>query len=187
MLARFPGLLILRGLTVRNATTLLFIVVVGLIYYFVPNAKVRFRDVWIGALVTGLLWKGALEGFSWYMRDMTRFTRVNGSIAAVVVFLVWVYVQAVILLYGVEFTAAYARLRRGRPDEVPAAADAANLDPRGVRSSDGPKSGVVDLGCQRRERSSVASARMIASLNTGTSSGLREVIRLPSSTTGLST
>jgi uncharacterized BrkB/YihY/UPF0761 family membrane protein len=47
---------------------------------------------------------------------------VNGSIAATVVFLVWVYVQAVILLYGVEFTAAYARLRRGRSDDAPAAA-----------------------------------------------------------------
>jgi membrane protein len=121
LLPRFPGLLVLRSLTIRNATTLLFILVVGLIYYFVPNAKVRFRDVWVGALVTGLLWKGALEGLSWYMRDMTRFNRVNGSISAVVVFLVWVYVQAVILLYGVEFTAAYARLRRGRPEEVPAA------------------------------------------------------------------
>jgi membrane protein len=121
VLARFPGLSVLRSLTVRYATTLLFILVVGLVYYFVPNAKVRFRDVWIGAVVTGLLWKGALEGFSWYMRDMSRFSRVNGSIAAVVVFLVWVYTQAVILLYGVEFTAAYARLRRGRPDEVPAA------------------------------------------------------------------
>jgi membrane protein len=121
VLARFPGLTVLRSLTVRNATTMLFIVVVGFVYYFVPNAKVRFRDVWIGALVTGLLWKGALEGFSWYMRDMSRFSRVNGSIAAVVVFLVWVYTQAVILLYGVEFTASYARLRRGRPEEVPAA------------------------------------------------------------------
>jgi uncharacterized BrkB/YihY/UPF0761 family membrane protein len=39
----------------------------------------------------------------------------------VVVFLLWVYVQAVILLYGVEFTAAYARLLRGRPEDVPAA------------------------------------------------------------------
>jgi membrane protein len=121
VLAHFPGLAVLRSLTVRNATTLLFIVVVGFVFYFVPNAKVRFRDVWIGALVTGLLWKGALEGFSWYMRDMTRFTRVNGSIGAVVVFLVWVYLQACILLYGVQFTAAYARLRRGRPDDVPAA------------------------------------------------------------------
>ena len=117
----FPGCWCCASFAIRYATTLLFILVVGLVYYFVPNAKVRFRDVWIGALVTGLLWKGALEGFSWYMRDMTRFTRVNGSIAAVVVFLVWVYVQAVILLYGVEFTAAYARLRRGRPEEVPAA------------------------------------------------------------------
>lgn len=121
VLARFPGLGILRSFMVDYATTLLFIVVVGFVFYFVPNAKVRFRDVWIGAIVTGLLWKGALEGFSWYIRDMTAFTRVNGSIAAVTVFLVWVYVQAVILLYGVEFTAAYARLRRGRPEEMPAA------------------------------------------------------------------
>ena len=118
---QFPGLFVLRSFAVENATTMLFIVVVGFVYYFVPNAKVRFRDVWVGALVTGLLWKGVLEGFSWYMHDMTRFTRVNGSIAAVVEFLVWVYTQAVILLYGVEFTAAYARLRRGRPEEVPAA------------------------------------------------------------------
>jgi membrane protein len=101
---------------------MLFILVVGLIYYFVPNAKVRFRDVWIGAFITGLLWKLTLQGFSWFMGDMGRFTRVNGSIAAVVVFLVWVYVQAVILLYGVEFTAAFARLLRGRRDEAPAAA-----------------------------------------------------------------
>ena len=121
VLRRFPGLEVWRSLAIRNATTLMFILVVGLVFYFVPNAKVRFRDVWIGAFLTGLLWKGALIAFAWYMRDMTRFTQVNGSIAAVVVFLVWVYLQAVILLYGVEFTAAYARLRRGRPDEAPAA------------------------------------------------------------------
>lgn len=121
VLLRFPALDVLRSLALRNATTGMFILVVGLVYYFVPNAKVRFRDVWIGAFLTGLLWKGAVFALGWYMRDMTSFTRVNGSIAAVVVFLVWVYVQAVILLYGVQFTAAYARLRRGRPDELPAA------------------------------------------------------------------
>jgi membrane protein len=114
VLLRFPGLLVLRGFALRHAPTLLFIIVVGLVYYFVPNVKVRFRDVWVGALLTGGLWKAALEGFSWYMRDMSRFTRVNGSIAASVVFLIWVYVQAVILLYGAEFTAAFARLRDGK-------------------------------------------------------------------------
>jgi membrane protein len=121
VLTQFPALEVLRGFAIRNATTAMFIVVVGLVFYFVPNANVRFRDVWIGAFFTGLLWKGALYGFSWYMRDMSRFTRVNGSIAAVVIFLFWVYIQAVILLYGVEFTASFARLRRGRPEEMPAA------------------------------------------------------------------
>jgi uncharacterized BrkB/YihY/UPF0761 family membrane protein len=48
-------------------------------------------------------------------------TMIHGSIAAVVVFLLWVYVSSIILMYGVEFTAAHARLRRRRPDDMPAA------------------------------------------------------------------
>jgi membrane protein len=78
---------------------------------------VRFRDVWPGAIVTGLLWRLALKGFGWYVRDLSRFS-VHGSVAAVVVFLMWVYVSAVILLYGVEFSVAYARLRRGLSEEA---------------------------------------------------------------------
>lgn len=112
VLAQFPGLVVLRGITVRYATTLIFILVVGLIYYFVPNTEVRFRDVWIGAVVTGLLWKGAIGILAWFFADLTRLTAVNGSITAAVVFLFWVYVQAAIFLYGVEFTAAYAHLGR---------------------------------------------------------------------------
>jgi membrane protein len=117
---RVPALLVLRGLALKWATTLTFIFVVGLIFYFVPNAQVRFRDVWVGAAVTGLLWRGAFGGFSLYVRDLTRFS-IHGSIAAVVAFLLWVYISAVILLFGVEVTAAYARLRRHRPEEIPAA------------------------------------------------------------------
>jgi membrane protein len=83
---------------------------------------VRFRDVWVGAVVTGLLWRGTLFGFSLYLRmSMARLANVHGSIAAVVVFLVWIYTCAVLFLYGVEVTAANARLRRHRPEEIPAA------------------------------------------------------------------
>src|ERR1051326_898548 len=117
-----PVLEVLRHFAVRWASTFVFILVVGLIYYFVPNATVRFRDVWVGAGVTGLLWRGALFGFSWYVRvNMSRLNHIHGSIAAVVVFLVWIYTTAVLLLYGVEVTAANARLRRHRPEEIPAA------------------------------------------------------------------
>ncbi|HXH07541.1 MAG TPA: YihY/virulence factor BrkB family protein [Vicinamibacterales bacterium] len=120
MLSRLPALHVFESLLIRWGATLLFILVVGLVFYFVPNARVRFRDVWVGAVVTGVLWRLAFEGFSWYVRDLSRFS-VHGSIAAVVVFLLWIYVSAVILLYGVEFTAANARLRRRRPEELPAA------------------------------------------------------------------
>jgi membrane protein len=120
VISRTPGLLVLQGFAVKWASTVMFIFVVGLVFYFVPNAKVRFRDVWVGAIVTGLAWRVALAGFSYYVRDLGRFS-VHGSIAAVVVFLVWVYTSAVILLYGAEVTAAYARLRRRRPEEIPAA------------------------------------------------------------------
>ena len=116
-----PRLVVLQGIAVRWATTVLFIFVVGLVFYFVPNAKVRFRDVWVGAVLTGLLWRGALALFSNYVRDLSRFSMLHGSIATVIVFLLWIYVSAVILLYGVEVTAAYARLRRHRADSLPAA------------------------------------------------------------------
>ena len=116
-----PILQFLQSVAAEGASTVAFIFVVGLVFYFVPNAKVRFRDVWVGAVLTGLLWRGALAGFSWYVRDISRFSNIHGSIAAVVVFLLWIYISAVILLYGVEVTAANARIRRRRPEEVPAA------------------------------------------------------------------
>ena len=116
-----PGLEVLQTFAIKWASTFLFILIVGMVFYFVPNAKVRFRDVWVGAVLTGLLWRGALRGFQWYVSDLSRWNAVHGRIAAVVVFLLWVYVSAVILLYGAEMTAAYARLRRHRPQDIPAA------------------------------------------------------------------
>jgi len=120
VMQRVPGLYWLQSYAVESATTVFFIFIVGLVFYFVPNAKVRFRDVWVGAVLTGMLWRLALTGFSRYLRDQSRFS-VHGSIDGVVVFLLWVYISAVVFLYGAEVTAAYARLRRHRPDEIPAA------------------------------------------------------------------
>ena len=121
MLARFGWLGVLQTLTADYLATILLIIGVGLVYYFIPNAKIRFRDVWVGAALTGVLWRLAFDGFSWYIGANTSMRMIHGSIAAVVVFLFWVYISSIILMYGVEFTAAYARLRRHRPDNVPAA------------------------------------------------------------------
>ena len=69
---RYPGLYKFSGMVFRNAPTVLFILVLGLIYYWVPNAQVRLRDVWFGAVLAGLLWRLTFSGFSWYM-SVARF------------------------------------------------------------------------------------------------------------------
>ena len=114
-------LYIVEVLGVEYLGTFLFIIGVGLVFYFIPNAKTRFRDVWVGAILTGVLWRLAFDGFSWYLGRNIGLKMIHGSVAAVLGFLLWIYVSSIILMYGVEFTASYARLRRRRPDDVPAA------------------------------------------------------------------
>jgi membrane protein len=111
LLSRSPWLAWLSIVTANHGATVLLIVCVALLFYFIPNTEIRFRWVWPGAIVTGLLWRGALSAFSWYARDLAAWNAIHGSITTVVVFLFWVYISAVILLYGVEMTAAYARLQ----------------------------------------------------------------------------
>jgi membrane protein len=129
VLERNPWFVWLTQVSADYGATVLLIGCVALLFYFIPNTEMRFRYVWPGAIVTGLLWRGALSAFSWYARDMAAWDKVHGSIAAVVIFLLWIYISAVILLYGVEMTAAYARLRAaavkhpalaGQPERQPA-------------------------------------------------------------------
>jgi membrane protein len=112
LIVRSSWLKWISGLTANYAATLLLIGCVALVFYFVPNTKVRFRDVWPGAILVGLLWRAALAIFTWYASDLAGLSVVHGSIAAVVMFLLWIYVSSVILLYGVEMTASYAGLRK---------------------------------------------------------------------------
>ncbi len=121
MLASYAWLTNLQSFAFRNLATMLLVIGVGLVFYFIPNAKIRFKDVWVGAVLTGLLWRLACQGFAGDIQMNAGLKMIPGSVAAVIVFLLWVYVSSIILMYGVEFTAAYARFRRRRPDELPAA------------------------------------------------------------------
>jgi membrane protein len=110
-MVRQPWLDYISGQFGSVLATALLIGCVALVFYFIPNTKVRFRDVWPGAILVGVLWRIALRLFSWYAADLATWNVIHGSIAAVVVFLLWIYVSAVILIYGVEMTASYARLQ----------------------------------------------------------------------------
>ena len=118
----FPWLNNVTAFASRNVFLASTILGVGLIYYFLPNTKVRLRDVWFGAVLAALLWHGALIAFGWYLSAVGSIG-MQGQMSAVTGFLVWVFLSAVILLYGVEVTAAYARLRIQTQAEVEAEAE----------------------------------------------------------------
>jgi membrane protein len=110
-MVRSPWVDNLSGVFASYLATLLLIGCVALVFKYIPNTKVRFRDVWPGAILVGVLWRIAMWLFSWYAADLATWNVIHGSIAAVVVFMLWIYVSAVILIYGVEMTASYARLQ----------------------------------------------------------------------------
>ena len=62
MLASYTWLTTLQTYAVRNLATGLLVIGLGLVFYFIPNAKTRFRDVWVGAVLTGLLWSTRVSG-----------------------------------------------------------------------------------------------------------------------------
>lgn len=83
------------------------------LYRLVPRGPVTWSDVLPAALLASLVWEVAKHGFAFYAAEFALYSLVYGSLAAVVVFLVWSYLSGVIILLGAEFSVQYARRRRG--------------------------------------------------------------------------
>lgn len=95
---------------VLNAVLSLAVITVlfALIFKVVPDAEIRWRDVWIGALVTGLLFTLGKLLIGLYLGKST-FASSYGAAGSVVALVVWVYYTAQVVFLGAEFTQAYAR------------------------------------------------------------------------------
>ncbi|MGJ8696502.1 MAG: YihY/virulence factor BrkB family protein [Verrucomicrobiaceae bacterium] len=86
--------------------TLLF----AMIFKVLPDAKISWRDVWVGAATTSLLFSVGKSGVALYLsREATGSA--YGAAGALVVLLMWVYFASVIVLFGAEFTRVWARAR----------------------------------------------------------------------------
>ena len=77
-----------------------------LIYRFMPNTHVRFRDAIPGAVVSGLLWELAKNVFAWSLHYF-HYDQIYGSVGTVVAVLTWSYVSSLILLFGAQLTAVF--------------------------------------------------------------------------------
>jgi membrane protein len=107
-----------RGVSL-GVTFALVVLVCALVFRFLPNTRVTWRDVSGGALLTGLLFALGKYFFSIYLGHVA-IASMYGAAGSVVLVLVWVYYSAQILLFGAEVTHAYAKEAgslKGVPEE----------------------------------------------------------------------
>lgn len=91
---------------------LVVMAVVALLYHSSPNVKFpRFRIITVGAFVAILVWLAASVGFAFYVASFSTYNKTYGSLAGVVVALLWLWITNNALLFGAELD---AELERGR-------------------------------------------------------------------------
>jgi membrane protein len=96
----------------------------GVLYWAAPNARQGgFRWISPGSLLAVLAWLAASAGFALYVTHFASYNKTYGSLAAVIVFLVWLWISNLAILVGAEFDAELQRQRAihagHRADEEP--------------------------------------------------------------------
>jgi membrane protein len=111
------------------------VLIVAILYYATPNAKQpKFRWISIGALLAIVVLALATLAFGFYIANFSNYERTYGSLAGIVIFLLWLWIANLALLFGAEFD---AELERGRQLQAGIAAEEdIQLPPRDTRKSD---------------------------------------------------
>ena len=111
------------------------IVMVAVLYYATPNVKQpKFRWVSVGAAVAILVWVLASIAFGFYVSNFGSYNKTYGSLAGIIVFLLWLWITNLALLFGAETDAELERAR-----QLQAGIEAENtlqLPPRDTRNSE---------------------------------------------------
>lgn len=108
---------------------------IALLYWASPNVRhLGFRWLTPGSLFAIVVWVLASLGFAFYVANFASYNKVYGSLAAVIVFLIWLWISNIAILLGAEFDAELARERQieeGHPAE-----EEPFLEPRDTRAMD---------------------------------------------------
>ncbi|WP_371493935.1 YihY/virulence factor BrkB family protein [Kitasatospora sp. NBC_00374] len=105
------------GLTVWSIVkwpvlVLLVVLMIALLYWAAPNVRDRgFRWISPGSVLAVVLWTAASAGFALYVANFSSYNRTYGTVAGVIVFLVWLWISNLAVLLGLEFDAELSRER----------------------------------------------------------------------------
>lgn len=114
---------------------LLVTFMIAILYWATPNARVKgFKWISPGSVVALLIWLAASAGFAFYVANFGSYNKTYGTLAGVIIFLVWLWVTNLAILLGLEFDAELARQRAIEggypPDDEP------YVEPRDTRAWD---------------------------------------------------
>jgi membrane protein len=105
---RFPDVSVIVFYVVNIFLTLIIITLIfGVIYKVLPDAQIKWKDVFAGAVTTALLFMAGKFAISFYI-SKSNVGSTYGAAGSLVILLLWVYYSSLILYFGAEFTKAYA-------------------------------------------------------------------------------
>jgi membrane protein len=103
----FPGWELLLQMVNMTFSLGITVVLFAAIYKFMPQATIAWRDVWVGAAVTAILFEIGKAGIGLYLGKSSTISSLTAA-GSLIVVLIWVYYAAQIFLLGAEFTWCYA-------------------------------------------------------------------------------
>lgn len=87
-----------------------------LIYKVLPNTRVEWRVALAGGLFAGVAWELAKHAFSFYVSNFAYYSAIYGSLAGMILLLVWIYYSSIVAIMGAEVASVYAGRRNGIED-----------------------------------------------------------------------
>ena len=115
LFSNFPagGLIALHIFIILLDILLLFVVFL-LLYKFIPNMKLRWKDVWLGALIAAVFAEIANIAFTWFLTNFKPYDLIYGPLGAVVALLFWAYITSVIGLLFAKISAVKLAISKGQ-------------------------------------------------------------------------
>jgi len=88
----------------------LMLVTLAILYYYAPEARQKFKWILPGAMTSTILWFGASSLFRLFVRNFGTYNKLYGSLAAVIILMVWLWISGLIFLLGAEINALMKRM-----------------------------------------------------------------------------